>query len=114
MKIVENCLIPFNGYLAINLFGVVFTRNKERFLLNPKNSRHEYTHTLQYKELWYIGFLPVYGWYWLRCLIKYRNFKLAYRMNPLEQEAYNTENVDWYNDHREKFAWRAYVKILKN
>lgn len=114
MKIVENCLIPFKGYSAINLFGIVFTRNKEKFLLNPKKSRHEYTHTLQYKELWYIGFLPVYGWYWLRCLIKYRNLNKAYNMNPLEQEAYDNEGMEEYNKHREKFAWKAYVKKLKD
>lgn len=114
MKIVENQFIPFNGYLAINLFGVVFTNDLEKFLLNPKNLRHEYTHTLQYKELWYIGFLPVYIWYWLWCLIKYRNLKMAYRMNPLEQEAYDTEGVYEYNEHREKFAWKVYIKKLKD
>lgn len=108
MKVIQNKIIPFPGYLAINIFGVVFTRDKEKFMKNPANYRHEYTHTLQYKELWYLGFLPVYCYYYLKN-------RLWYKMNhkPLEAEAYNTQNTDWYNDHREKFAWKYYLKMLR-
>lgn len=109
MKVIENPLIPFKGYLAINLFGVVFTRNKAKFLSNPKNYRHEYTHTLQYKELGYVGFLPVYLWFWFIGLIKYKSFKKAYRLNPLEQEAYDNEDIEYYNECREEFAWKVYI-----
>ena len=29
MKVIENNIIPFPGFLAINLFGVVFVREEE-------------------------------------------------------------------------------------
>lgn len=114
MKIVQNKIIPFPGYLAINICGVVFTRDKKKFLKNPAYKRHEYTHTLQWKELWYVGFLPVYCYYYLKNRIWFKmNHRTAYRHIPLEAEAYNTQNTEWYNEHREKFAWRYYLKMLK-
>lgn len=110
MRIVENRFIPFKGFLAINLFGVVFTRNLGKFISNPNNVRHEYTHTLQYKELWYVGFIFVYGYYWLKnWLFKHMSAYQAYRCIPLEIEAYLTENTEWYNEHRSKFAWKKYI-----
>lgn len=113
MKVIQNKIIPFPG-LAINVFGIVFTRDKEKFMKNPTHYRHKYTHTLQYKELWYVGFLPVYCWYYLKNRLWYKmNHKDAYRHIPLEAEAYNTQNTDWYNEHRERFAWKYYLKMLK-
>jgi len=109
MKIVENKFIPFKGHRAINIFGVVFTRDLGNFLSKKSHVRHEYTHTLQYKELWYIGFLPVYLYYWVKNLLKGMSLHKAYRNIPLEIEAYLTENTEWYNDHREKFAWKKYI-----
>ena len=41
------------------------------------------------------------------------NHRTAYMHIPLEAEAYNTQNTDWYNEHREKFAWKYYLKMLK-
>lgn len=108
MRIVENKIIPFRGYLAINIFGIVFTRDLRKFNSNQANFRHEYTHTLQYKELWYIGFIPVYLYYWIKNLFKGMSAHQAYRRIPLEMEAYITENVERYNEHRKKFAWKKY------
>ena len=114
MKIIESKIIPFPGYLAINLFGIVFTRNLIRFLSKPSNLRHEYTHTLQWKELWYIGFLPLYIYYYLKNLIWYRmNAEEAYKNNPLEAEAYKNHDIEGYNDSRKRFAWKKYTKISK-
>lgn len=113
MRIIENRLIPFSGYLAINIFGIVFTKNLNKFMSNPANLRHERTHTLQYKELWYVGFPFVYLYYWIRNMVcKGMSSHQAYKHIPLEMEAYMTENTEWYNEHREKFAWKKYTKMI--
>ena len=41
MKIIYNNYIPFNGFKAINLFGIVFARRK----LSQKDIKHELIHT---------------------------------------------------------------------
>jgi hypothetical protein len=58
MKIIYNNIIPFPGFKAINLFGILFVRNGayiDKYTLN-----HEEIHTYQMKELLYIFF---YIWY---------------------------------------------------
>lgn len=54
MKIIENSLIPFPGFLAINLFGVIFIRKGG--VLSEVVINHEQIHTAQMKELGYVGF----------------------------------------------------------
>lgn len=44
MKIIYNDIIPFKGYKAINLFGIVFARKSAR-PLSDKNKNHEAKHT---------------------------------------------------------------------
>ena len=56
MKIIYNNIIPFKGFLAINLFGVLFVRGTYRDL-SATVLNHEKIHTAQMKELWYIPFL---------------------------------------------------------
>ena len=34
MKVIQNKLIPFPGYSYINLFGIIFTRNKRKYQTN--------------------------------------------------------------------------------
>lgn len=110
MKIIQNKLVPFSGYLAINIFGIIFTRNKEKLSKNIKCLRHEYTHTLQWKELWYVGFLPLYCYYYLKNRFWYKmKHKEAYKNIPFEKEAYcHQEDFD-YNLYRTRFAWKKYV-----
>ena len=55
MKIIYNNIIPFKGFLAINLFGVLFVRGTYRDL-SATVLNHEKIHTAQMKELWYIPF----------------------------------------------------------
>lgn len=65
MKIVYNKFIPFEGYLAINLFGVLFvrgTREATQHRINDRLLTHERIHTAQMKELAYIFF---YLWYFV-------------------------------------------------
>lgn len=44
MKIIYNNLIPFKGYKAINLFGLVFVRKGAKFTEVDYN--HEHIHEL--------------------------------------------------------------------
>jgi len=41
MKIIKNTLIPFKGYLAINLFGVLFVRKELYSKLKLRDINHE-------------------------------------------------------------------------
>lgn len=87
MKIIYNNIIPFKGYKAINLFGIVFARKA----LDSVDMNHEAIHTAQMKELLYI---PYYLWYiieWLVLLIKYGDATEAYANIRFEKEAYNHE-----------------------
>ena len=85
MKVIYNNLIPFKGFDAMNLFGVVFARNEykdlDKVVLN-----HEAIHTAQMKELLYIFFYIIYVIEWLILLFKYG--KKAYRNISFEKEAY--------------------------
>ena len=52
MKIVRNNIIPFKGYKAMNLFGVLFVRGNAR--IDDINLNHEKIHTAQIKEMLYV------------------------------------------------------------
>lgn len=64
MKIIYNNVIPFKGFAAINLFGVIFAR-KECRPLSKEAMNHEAIHTEQMKDLLYIGFYLCYVVEWL-------------------------------------------------
>ena len=91
MKIIYNNLIPFKGFIAINLFGVLFVRNeyKKRFESGGFTTtlNHESIHTEQIKELGYIFF---YIWYLIEWLLRLP-FGNAYYNISFEREAYTNE-----------------------
>ena len=58
MKIIRNNIIPFKGFKAINLFGILFVRGNAE--LSDEVINHESIHTAQMKEMLYI---PFYIWY---------------------------------------------------
>ena len=60
MKVVYNNLIPFKGYKAINLFGIVFARKGA--VLTGKDLNHEAIHTSQMKEMLYL--FSMCGMWW--------------------------------------------------
>lgn len=57
MKIIYNNFIPFKGFAAINLFGVLFVR--EGVKITEEMINHKKIHTAQMKEMLYIFFLFV-------------------------------------------------------
>ena len=111
MKIVYNKWIPFKGFLAINLFGVLFVRqdsNGNNYTLSRRVLNHEEIHTAQMKELGYIFFYLFYFIEWIIRLII--SPKTAYRSISFEQEAYDNEKKYTYLDKRKHYAWLKYLK----
>lgn len=101
MRIILNKYIPFKGFLAINLFGVVFIRRSKewwdrygdddymKIVLN-----HERIHTIQanrYRTKW-LAFYTIYLYHWVINLFKYNfNNAAAYYSIPFEIEAFENE-----------------------
>ena len=103
MKIVYNKIIPFKGFAAINLLGVLFAR-KEYKPLSAHTLNHEAIHTAQMKELGYVSFYVIYLFEWLYRLITTKN---AYRSISFEVEAYANQDAKDYLTTRRSYAqWR--------
>lgn len=103
MKIIYNKYIPFKGFLAINLLGVLFVRGTYRDI-NARVLNHEKIHTAQMREL---GYLPFYLLYVLEWLIRLFGKGNAYRNISFEREAYDNEDNLNYLTTRLKWAmWR--------
>jgi len=90
---------------AITLGPLVFCRGE----LYVTTRRHETIHWQQYIDLGIIFFPVVYLALWLVALARYRDGNTAYRMNLLEQEAYDHEDDDEYLANRKRYAWWEYV-----
>ena len=105
MKVIRNKIIPFPGYKAINLFGVLFVREDAK--VDEKTIRHESIHTAQMQEMLYIFF---YLWYMVEWVVRLFMKGNAYRRISFEREAYEIEgDLDYLSD-RTWFAWIEYLK----
>ena len=105
MKIIYNNIIPFTGYKAINLFGILFVRKGCN--MSDEDINHEAIHTTQMKEMLYIFF---YIWYIVEWVIRLFKKGNAYRNISFEQEAYNNENNLEYLNNRKHYGWFKYLK----
>lgn len=105
MLIINSKILPFGkNYVAINLFGVIFTKAR----LTADGLRHEKIHTYQQVEKLFIGF---YIWYiveWLIRLMQYRNLHRAYANISFEREAYANQHIVDYKKRRRHYAWIHY------
>lgn len=102
MKIIYNNIIPFKGFKAINLFGLLFVRKGSK--MSEADINHEKIHTAQMKELLYIPFYLLYVGEWLIKLVTEEN---AYRSISFEKEAYDNENDLTYLKRRKHYGmWR--------
>lgn len=102
MKIIYNDFIPFKGFRAINIFGVVFVRGKRPISATIQN--HEAIHTAQMREMLWLIFYVVYFVEWLFRLFRKGN---AYRQISFEREAYENQDDRNYLCRRRRFAqWR--------
>jgi hypothetical protein len=118
-KIIINNLIPFKGYSAMNLFGLIFVRRD--YFENPRltqkrfdiTMRHESIHSKQIVET---GIIFFYIWYILEYIVRLfctGNHSEAYRGIAFEQEAYANEN----NVNYKRSFWnflKYYRKSNKN
>ena len=105
MKIIYNNVIPFKGFKAINLFGIVFVRKGCK--MNNIDINHEKIHSAQMKELLYIPFYIVYFIEWLIRFLYLGNFDKAYRSTSFEVEAYYQQYDLKYLKNRKHYQqWR--------
>ena len=113
MKIIYNNVIPFKGFRAMNLFGVMFAR-KSAYPISEKTINHESIHTAQMKEHGYIFFYIIYFVEWLYRLIRYvYTGEDAYRNISFEREAYAHDGDMKYLENRKVFAqWRPKLTNL--
>ena len=108
MIVIRNRLIPFGrGMIAINLFGIIFAKQP----LSRRSMNHEYIHTLQQRELLFVGFFVLYVLEWLYHLIRTRNWLKAYYSISFEREAYSKEILLNYRKLRRPYAWIAYLSF---
>ena len=97
-KIIRIKRHPFGGnYLAINLFGFIFTLRD----LDPIELNHELIHSAQQRELLYIPFFIWYGIEWFLLYLKYRDWTKAYFNIRFEKEAYfNQSNLSYLKNRK--------------
>ncbi|SHF48810.1 hypothetical protein [Dysgonomonas macrotermitis] len=113
MKIIYNNILPIKGYIAINLFGIIFAR-KEYKQISDTILNHEQIHTKQMQELLYLFFYLWYGIEWIVRLIQYRNAKAAYYNISFEREAYSNQVDLGYLGVRKRFEFIKYLYINKS
>lgn len=108
MKIIYNNLIPFKGFAAINLFGILFVRKGVK--VSEEMINHEVIHTAQMKEMFYIIF---YLWYIIEYIIRRWNNTAdeAYKKISFEREAYANENNKNYLAERKMYNWINFINI---
>ncbi len=105
MKIVRTSILPFHGFSAINLLGILFVHNG--VYLSNELINHERIHTAQQRELLYVFFYIIYIIEWLVRLTMRGN---AYRNISFEREAYaNQRNLNYLKE-RPLYAWRHYMR----
>ena len=83
----------------------------------PVTIRHETIHYLQYKELYFVGFMFLYVLHivlaFVYFAVKHLSFSkgldYSYHANPFEQEAHYYETESNYLHHRKRFAWLQFV-----
>jgi len=106
MKVIYNNILPFKGFSAMNLFGLILAR-KEYEPLSEQTLRHEAIHTVQMKELLYVFF---YVWYIVEWLIKlFKYGKKAYQHIGFEREAYAYDRDKDYLKQRKHYLWFKFI-----
>lgn len=105
MRIIYNNIIPFKGFAAINLFGILLVRKGAR--VTERMLNHERIHSAQMKEMGYVFF---YLWYFVEWIVKlFKYGKDSYRNLSFEREAYDCDDYLEYLNHRPAYSWWDYL-----
>ena len=109
MKIIYNKIIPFRGFITINIFGILFVRKELKDYVKEEVIRHEQIRTRQMLEMGYIFF---YIWYLIEYLIRLcnKNKITTYHDISFEMEAYENEDFEYYLKVRKPYSWIKYIK----
>lgn len=108
MIIIRTRHFPFGSYTTINLFGILFTKNKN---LSKRTINHERIHTKQMKEMLYIFFYLWYGIEYVIIRLFHAKQNDAYHDVSLEEEAHNNDDNQDYIYLREHYTWLKYIRI---
>lgn len=132
MWIIKNNIIPFKGFAAMNILGLLFVRKNVR--LTPRLLRHEKIHSVQQYEImmvsailaliastmwqgwWYLLIvvampLLMYILAWLIALVL-PPYDSAYKDSPFEREAKANENNPDYLLTRKFMYFLRYIWIV--
>nr|DAF67729.1 MAG TPA: hypothetical protein [Caudoviricetes sp.] len=105
MKVIYNSLIPFKGYAAINIFGILLVRKGVN--VTPRMINHEKIHTAQMRELLFVFF---YLWYLVEWIVRLPMKGNAYRNICFEREAYEKEKDPDYLSNRDPWSFIGYLR----
>lgn len=108
MKILYSNHIPFKGFSAINIVGIVIAR-KQNLPLDNQTLNHESIHTSQIVELFIIGFYIWYIFEWIIKFIIYKNKYDAYRNIGFEREAYENDINMHFLKKRKRYSFIRYL-----
>ncbi len=104
MIILRNSFLPFRGFAAINLCGILLCRRDA--VVTKALLRHEQIHTRQMLEMLVVGF---YLWYVAEWLVRLMMRGNAYRSISFEREAYSCMHDPDYLRHRRPYAWVRFI-----
>ncbi len=110
MKIIYTKSFPPGDFLAITLFGLVFSKRE----LTGEEQNHEAIHIRQGRELLWFIFYLWYGVEWLVRLIQYRDRIQAYYNISFEREAYSNQHNLNYLNSRKWYSWAKYIIYTHN
>lgn len=112
MKIFISRILPPKGFIAINLFGMLFVRKAYVSHVNDRVLNHERIHTAQMVETLFVFFYILYLLEWLFWLIRslFDRGINPYRSISFEREAFSNDQDFTYLKHRKLFsAWRYHL-----
>lgn len=113
MKIFVNKILPPKGFIAINLFGLLFVRKSYVSRLSERVILHESIHTAQMVEMLFVFFYLFYLLEWLYWSVRklFNRDISPYRSISFEREAYeNDMNADYLKRRKLYSAWRFYFR----
>ncbi|MGL4520794.1 MAG: hypothetical protein ACRCUJ_14290 [Phocaeicola sp.] len=102
MRLIYNNIIPFKGFKAINICGLVFVR--KGCIMDEVSLNHEAIHSAQIFEWMILPFYALYFIEWIYHFIRTQDSKMAYHAISFEKEAYSNQADLEYLKKRKHFS----------